>query len=109
MYDHFHYHPQPQDSWSNPFQGGEDDGGPSLEAIPKEAPSIDGPITRSKAKELQGKLTSFIAHFNIISDTLERVDEIDKERPLLQLKMETTAPDSASNSADSSRAFSPDQ
>ena len=30
MRDHFHYHPQPQDSRSNPLQGGEDDGGPSL-------------------------------------------------------------------------------
>ena len=67
-----------------------------------QAPSLDGPITRSKAKALQGKLASFITHFNLVSETLGMVDEIGKERSLLQLEMETTGPNSATNSAEPS-------
>ena len=40
---------QSQDSWTNPFQEGKDDAGASLE----------GPITRSRAKKLQDDLSLF--------------------------------------------------
>lgn len=49
------------DSGSNPFQEGENDGGPSR--APTDAPRFqDGPITRSRAKRLRDELHAFINH-----------------------------------------------
>ena len=46
-----------QDSWSNPFQEGEDDEGPSTSSTTTpQVPIIEGPITRSKARELHKEL-----------------------------------------------------
>ena len=46
------------DSRTSPFQEGEIDEGSS----PPIAPTFDGPIARSKLKELQGKLNTFISY-----------------------------------------------
>ncbi|XP_073525851.1 uncharacterized protein [Phyllobates terribilis] len=83
--------PDDYDLWSNPFQGGEDDGGPSLEDPPMEAPTIEGPITRSRAKQLQEDLTTFITQFSL-QGTLMRVgDTCGKARTLLTFESKDLA------------------
>ena len=54
-----------QDSCSNPFQEGEDDEGPStlLPRSTPQVPTIDGPITRSKARKLHQELNKVIIYF----------------------------------------------
>ena len=81
----------PQDSWSNPFQGGEDDGGPSLEDTPMEAPILDGPITRSRAKKLQEDLTTFVTQFSLQGNSMEVEDTLVKARTLLTFESKKVA------------------
>ncbi|KAJ9536642.1 hypothetical protein OSB04_un000191 [Centaurea solstitialis] len=52
------------DSWTNPFQGGENDGGPSNHM--KDPLVIrEGPITRSRAKLVNGALMSIVAEIQV--------------------------------------------
>lgn len=52
------------DSWTNPFQGGENDGGPSNHM--KDPLVIrEGPITRSRAKLVNEALTSIVAEIQV--------------------------------------------
>ena len=67
-----------------------------------QAPSLDGPITRSKAKQLQAKLSSFIAHFNLLNMAIKGEEELGLHVTLLTLETTTPAPDSATNSTESS-------
>ena len=64
-----------------------------------QAPRLDGPITRSKAKKLQGKLASFITHLNLISTTLRRSEEVGHCMAMLTLVTPMTALDPAHDSA----------
>ena len=52
------------DSWTNPFQGGENDGGPSNHM--KDPLVIqDGPITRSRSKRMKEALMSLVAEIQV--------------------------------------------
>lgn len=94
----------PHDSWSNPLEEGEDDGGPSLET-PIQAPSLDGPLTRSKAKKLQDKLASFISYLHHISNTLQGDDQLEPFNTLLTLETcPSSALDMSSSTLDISKA-----
>ena len=74
----------PLDSWLNPLEEGEDDGGPSLDT-PIQAPSLDGPLTRSKAKKLQDKWATYISHLHHISNSFQGDDQLEPFKTLLTL------------------------
>ena len=65
------------------------DGGPSLDT-PIQAPSLDGPLTRSKAKELQGKLLTYIAHLHHPSHILKD-EQMEAPRALTVLTLSSSA------------------
>src|SRR6185295_12628961 len=73
------------DSWSNPFQEGEDDEGPStpittpprtITTPPRtpQVPVVDGPITRSKARKLHQDLDKLVSYF--LSKELDAIHEL---------------------------------
>jgi hypothetical protein len=86
------------DSWSNPFQEGEDDEGPSLDEPPTPTPMLDGPITRSRAKNIQDELNSMVVASSLMDDQLclkallMLTNEEHEGKPTLRLTRPKTRP-----------------
>ena len=65
------------------------DGGPSLDT-PMEAPSVDGPITRSKAKKLQDQLANYVSHLSLYGNTIKDEDILARSMTLLTMELAST-------------------